>query len=64
MKGFYKADKRGIQVDKLGDVAGRLLYGNQDFRRLVSDIGGNIPAKTHQLERAVAIPLPENGQMQ
>jgi NTE family protein len=52
------------QVDKLRDAAGRLLYGNQDFQRLVSDIGGNIPAKTHQPERAVAIPLPENGQMQ
>ena len=39
------------QVDKLRDVAGRLLYGNQDFRRLVTDIGGNIPEKTDQPER-------------
>jgi hypothetical protein len=40
------------QVDKLRDVAGRLLYSNQDFRRLVTDIGGNIPVKTGQPERA------------
>jgi NTE family protein len=40
------------QVDKLRDVAGRLLYSNQDFRRLVTDIGGNIPVKAGQPERA------------
>lgn len=63
MKDFYKADKRGIQVDKLGDVAGRLLYGNQDFKRLVNDIGGNVPVKTGQPESAAATPSPESGQM-
>jgi NTE family protein len=44
------------KVDKLRDVAGRLLYANQDFRRLVTDIGGNIPVKTGQPERAAATP--------
>jgi NTE family protein len=31
------------QVDKLRDVAGRLLYSNADFRKLVTDIGSKIP---------------------
>lgn len=44
------------QVDKLRDVAGRLLYGNQDFKRLVTDIGGNVPVKTDQPESAAATP--------
>ena len=52
------------QVDKLRDVAGRLLYGNQDFKRLVNDIGGNVPVKAGHPESAAATPSPESGQMQ
>ena len=52
------------QVDKLRDVAGRLLYGNQDFKRLVNDIGGNVPVKTGQPESAAATPSPESRKMQ
>lgn len=52
------------QVDKLRDVAGRLLYGNQDFKRLVTDIGGSIPEKkTAQPEPAAETPAPANGQI-
>jgi len=46
------------QVDRLRDVAGRLLYSNDDFRKLVADVGGNIPAKTGQPDKAPAEPAP------
>jgi len=37
------------QVDRLRDVAGRLLYSNEQFRNLVNDIGAKIPANSgHQ----------------
>ena len=52
------------QVDKLRDVAGRLLYGNQDFKRLVNDIGGSVPVKTGQPESTAATPSPESRKMQ
>ncbi len=51
------------QVDRLRDVAGRLLYDNQDFRRLVTDIGGKIPVKTSQPNRPAAAAAPGNGHM-
>jgi len=31
------------QVDKLREVAGRLLYAQQPFRKLVGDLGGKMP---------------------
>ncbi len=31
------------QVDKLREVAGRLLYAQQPFRKLVTDLGGKVP---------------------
>jgi len=34
------------QVDKLRDVAERLLYSSQPFRKLVRDMGGKVPAKS------------------
>ena len=46
------------QVDKLRDVAGRLLYSNEQFRKLVTDVGGNIPVKTAQPDQAPATPAP------
>ena len=48
------------QVDKLRDVAGRLLYTNEEFKRLVTDIGGNTPLKTNQPNQAPTTPVPEN----
>ncbi len=46
------------QVDKLRDVASRLLYSDEEFRKLVTDIGGNIPVKTGQPEQAPVTPAP------
>jgi NTE family protein len=35
------------QVDKLREVAGRLLYESEDFLRLLSDLGAKIPPKVN-----------------
>jgi NTE family protein len=51
------------QVDKLRNVAGRLLYSNEEFRKLVTEIGGNIPAKTDQPEHTAVTPSPGNVQV-
>jgi len=46
------------QVDRLRDVAVRLLYSNAEFRKLITDIGVNIPVKTGRPDQAPAMPTP------
>ncbi|UCD32050.1 MAG: hypothetical protein JSV38_15030 [Desulfobacterales bacterium] len=31
-------------IDRLREMAGRILYGSKQFQRLVRDLGGNIPS--------------------
>ena len=36
-------DLSAEQVDRLREVAGRLLFSSPDFHRLVRDLGGTLP---------------------
>lgn len=44
------------QIDRLREVAARLLYQSEDFRRLVQDLGGKLPSSL--LAPASMSPLP------
>ena len=47
------------QVDNLREVASKLLYGHKDFRRLVRDLGGQIPERPIRL--SLPAPSPADG---
>ena len=42
------------QVDRLRDVAGRLLYSNKEFRKLLDDIGATIPVYNSKTDQTPA----------
>ena len=44
------------QVDKLREVASRLLYGNRDFQRFVKDLEGRMPTKPARIGRSAGEP--------
>jgi NTE family protein len=50
------------QVDRLRDVAARLLYTSPDFQRLVADVGGKIPTPASRLQPAKARDDPSDSQ--
>jgi len=47
------------KVDKLRDIAGRLLYWNEEFRKLLDDIGGKIPVYNSKTDQTPAKLEPE-----
>jgi NTE family protein len=46
------------QVDKLREVAGRLLYGSSEFQKLVQNLGGKIIDPSQPVKPAEPIPAP------
>ena len=48
------------QVDRLRDVAGRLLYLNEDFHKLLKDIEGRIPMPSNQQGLTLVTVTPES----
>jgi NTE family protein len=44
------------QVDKLREVAGRLLYSDEKFQKLVTNLGGKIPEPQKLETPSVAVP--------
>jgi NTE family protein len=44
------------QVDKLREVAGRILYADEKFQKMVKNLGGKIPESTKIETPAVAVP--------
>ena len=50
------------QVDKLREVAGRLLYANKEFQKLVNDLGGKIidPSQPVKVSEPAQIQLPKS----